>query len=154
MFTNLNMLKIMLAEKSGVLRPWDASSNPACFKQIQSHLLSTVLYTKDKKPIKMKKDSHAHQCHKNTQKKKSPADHWGLGWRCGERLSVFPCVWSRSGTALAAFGWVLLEWQSKGGKDEKASRCFNKGEIIISAIIVPLLKMLIRHITACLQCHM
>ncbi len=45
----------MLAVISGVLRPWDASSNPACFKQIQSHPLSTVLYYKDKNPIKMKK---------------------------------------------------------------------------------------------------
>lgn len=101
----------VFATKSGVLRTWYASSNLGCITQTHSRLLSTVLYITDKNQIKMKK-TDTHTSATKTQQK--TADHWGLGWRCREWLSVFPRVWSRSGTALAAFGWVLLEWQSRG----------------------------------------
>lgn len=40
-----------------VLHMWDASSNLACITQADSRLLSTVLYIRDKNPIK-KTDKH------------------------------------------------------------------------------------------------
>jgi len=42
-----------------VLHIWDASSNLACITHTNSRLLSTLLYIRDKNPIKMKKtDKH------------------------------------------------------------------------------------------------
>lgn len=94
------------------------------------------------KSNKNEKDRHTHQRHKNTTKNSRSLRSWLALQRVALCFSTrmepqwhgTSCVW------LGLTGMAVKGVGGGWGGDEKASRCFNKGEIIISAIIVPVLE--------------